>query len=231
MLGVMPEGSPPPSHHSPGFKIDESALEIGVKVLAGSAARLASEIVDPMLLLVALVVGLLAGIVSGGKLGNVPNLDFRWPWFVVAALIVREAAVLKSAQPKSTASSTCTWVPSPPSSDGRAWHGLRLRGVMDRGDRRGLNLVVVVANGARMPVAPELAGHLIDRGHIGQYVSMGLRHQSGLARRLDRCARRAWRGVQPRRHGDRDRYRAVVVFCDATGPRRQQLSWMKPQVV
>ena len=42
MLGVMPEGTPPPAHHSPGFKIDESALEIGVKVLAGAAARLAS---------------------------------------------------------------------------------------------------------------------------------------------------------------------------------------------
>jgi len=43
MLGVMPEGSPPPAHHSPGFKIDESALEIGVKVLAGAAARLAAD--------------------------------------------------------------------------------------------------------------------------------------------------------------------------------------------
>jgi amidohydrolase len=43
MLGVMPGGGPPPAHHSPGFKIDESALEIGVKVLAGSASRLAGE--------------------------------------------------------------------------------------------------------------------------------------------------------------------------------------------
>jgi amidohydrolase len=43
MLGVMPEGWPPPAHHSPGFKIDESALEIGVKVLAGAAARLAAD--------------------------------------------------------------------------------------------------------------------------------------------------------------------------------------------
>ena len=43
MLGVMPEGSPPPAHHSPGFRIDESALEVGVKVLAGAASRLAAE--------------------------------------------------------------------------------------------------------------------------------------------------------------------------------------------
>jgi amidohydrolase len=43
MLGVMPEGAPPPAHHSPGFKIDESALEVGVKVLAGAASRLAAD--------------------------------------------------------------------------------------------------------------------------------------------------------------------------------------------
>jgi amidohydrolase len=43
MLGVMPPGEPPPAHHSPGFHIDESALETGVKVLAGTASRLAAE--------------------------------------------------------------------------------------------------------------------------------------------------------------------------------------------
>src|SRR5487761_504319 len=46
-----------------------------------------------MLLLVALVIGLLAGIASGGRLGNLANVSLRWPWLVVAALIVREAAV------------------------------------------------------------------------------------------------------------------------------------------
>jgi amidohydrolase len=43
MLGAMPKGAPPPAHHSPGFRIDEDALEVGVKVLAGAAARLAAE--------------------------------------------------------------------------------------------------------------------------------------------------------------------------------------------
>jgi amidohydrolase len=43
MLGAMPKGEPPPAHHSPGFKIDEGALPIGVKVLAGAAARLAAD--------------------------------------------------------------------------------------------------------------------------------------------------------------------------------------------
>jgi len=43
MLGVMPPGDTPPAHHSPGFRIDEGALEVGVKVLAGTASRLAAE--------------------------------------------------------------------------------------------------------------------------------------------------------------------------------------------
>jgi amidohydrolase len=43
MLGAMPKGAPPPAHHSPGFRIDEDALEIGVKVLAGAASRLSAE--------------------------------------------------------------------------------------------------------------------------------------------------------------------------------------------
>jgi amidohydrolase len=43
MLGAKPEGEPAPAHHSPGFKIDEQALGVGVKVLAGVASRLASE--------------------------------------------------------------------------------------------------------------------------------------------------------------------------------------------
>jgi amidohydrolase len=43
MLGAMPTGETPPSHHSPGFHIDESAFEVGVKVLAGTASRLAAE--------------------------------------------------------------------------------------------------------------------------------------------------------------------------------------------
>jgi amidohydrolase len=43
MLGAMPKGESPPAHHSPGFKIDEGALPIGVKVLAGAAARLAAD--------------------------------------------------------------------------------------------------------------------------------------------------------------------------------------------
>ncbi len=43
MLGARPPGDTPPAHHSPTFRIDEAALPVGVKVLAGAASRLAAE--------------------------------------------------------------------------------------------------------------------------------------------------------------------------------------------
>jgi amidohydrolase len=43
MLGARPQGETTPAHHSPTFRIDEAALAVGVKVLAGAASRLAAE--------------------------------------------------------------------------------------------------------------------------------------------------------------------------------------------
>lgn len=43
MLGARPEGETIPSLHSPTLRIDEAALPVGVKVLAGAASRLAAE--------------------------------------------------------------------------------------------------------------------------------------------------------------------------------------------
>jgi hypothetical protein len=125
-----------------------------------------------MLLLVALVIGLLAGIVSGGKLGNVANLTFRWPWLIVAALVVREAAVLSPLSGVdgiqyvyvAALAALVAWT---------AWHATRMRGAWIVAIGAALNLLVVIANGARMPVAAALAGRLVSRGHIGQYVVMG----------------------------------------------------------
>jgi len=42
----------------------------------------------------ALAIGLAGGFATRGRLDNLVHLRFRWPWFVVAALVVREASVL-----------------------------------------------------------------------------------------------------------------------------------------
>jgi len=125
-----------------------------------------------MLLLVALVLGLLAGIATGGKLGNLANVSIRWPWLIVAALVVREAAVLSPLSGidgvqyvyVAALAALVGWT---------AWHASRLRGAWIVATGAAMNLVVVIANGARMPVTTALAGPLVDRGHIGQYVAMG----------------------------------------------------------
>jgi hypothetical protein len=125
-----------------------------------------------MLLLVALAIGLLAGIATGGKLGNLANLNFRWPWLVIVALVVREATVLS---PLSRIDGVqYVYVAALTALSGwTVWHIPRLRGAWIVALGATLNLVVVIANSAQMPVASALAGRLVERGHSGQYVLMG----------------------------------------------------------
>jgi hypothetical protein len=125
-----------------------------------------------VLLLAALVLGLVAGVLTGGKLANVSNVSFRWPWFVVAALVIREAAVYSPLARidgiqyvyAAALAMLVAWT---------LWHARRVRAVWIVAVGALMNLVVVIANGARMPVAPALAGSLVQRGHLGQYVVMG----------------------------------------------------------
>jgi hypothetical protein len=125
-----------------------------------------------MLLLIALALGLIAGVATGGKIGNLANLRFRWPLFVLAVLIVREGALINPFSRIDgvqyvyavSLAALVAWT---------IWHIPRLPGVWLVSTGAGLNLIVVLANGSRMPVAPALAGLLVVRGHIGQYVLMG----------------------------------------------------------
>src|SRR5260370_6142795 len=125
-----------------------------------------------MLLLIALALGLIAGVATGGKIGNLANLRFRWPLFVVAVLIVREGAMINPFNRMdgvqcvyaASLAALVAWT---------IWRISRLPGVWLVTVGSGLNLIVVLANGGRMPVAPALAGILAVRGHIGQYVLMG----------------------------------------------------------
>jgi hypothetical protein len=54
-----------------------------------------------------------------------------------------------------------------------AWHVRRLRGIWLISLGALLNLIVILANGGRMPVAPELAGSMGGRATVGQYTVMG----------------------------------------------------------
>ena len=53
------------------------------------------------------------------------------------------------------------------------WQFDRVRGIWLITAGAALNLLVIVVNGARMPVAPEFAVALLRRGNVGQYTVMG----------------------------------------------------------
>lgn len=129
-----------------------------------------------MLLLAALFIGLALGMATGGRIDNLANLRFRWPFFVLAVLLVKEVGVITPLSRVDGAqivyavslAALIAWT---------IWHVDLLPGVWLVSIGAALNLVVVAANGGRMPVAPELAARgshiLVDQGIVGQYVLMG----------------------------------------------------------
>jgi len=125
-----------------------------------------------VLLVVPLVLALVIGVASGGSIGNLANLRFRWPWFVVAVLVIREAVLLRPLNRvdgvqylyAAALAGLVAWT---------AWHIKRIPGVWVVTVGAAANLIVVLANDARMPVTPSLAGSLVNRGHVAQYTLMG----------------------------------------------------------
>ena len=125
-----------------------------------------------MLFILAIVLGIGFGLITGGRIGNLARLRFRWPWVILAALVVREVLVrtplnrVEGAQYAYLVAlaAIVLWT---------ARHFDRLRGIWLVTVGSAMNLVVIVVNGARMPVAPEGAGPLIGHGTYGQYTTMG----------------------------------------------------------
>lgn len=121
-----------------------------------------------MLLLLCVVVGLIAGLATGGSLDNFARLRVRWVWVAVAALVVREASVITPLRNVTGIQYVYTlslavlvvWC---------VWNVRRLRGLLILTVGAALNLTVVVANGGRMPVAARAAS---IHGNVGQYTVM-----------------------------------------------------------
>jgi uncharacterized protein DUF5317 len=125
-----------------------------------------------MLWLIAIAIGLVFGLVTGGSIGRLSKLSFRWPWLIIAVLVIRQAVLLT---PLGTVAGAryvyvvallaiIAW---------GAWHFSRVRGIWLVAAGTALNVIVIVANGARMPVAPELAGNVLQQTNPGLYTAMG----------------------------------------------------------
>lgn len=124
-----------------------------------------------MIWLAAIGLGLLAGYAARGRIENLAHLHFRWPWLVVAVLVVRVATVLTPLHRVEgvqyvyavSLAGLVAWT---------IWHVNHVPGILLVAAGSALNLLVIAANGGRMPVAPELAASLVQQGHAGQYIVM-----------------------------------------------------------
>lgn len=133
-----------------------------------------------MVFLLGALLGLAAGLLSGGSIQNLTSIRFRWPLLVVAALVIKELGVLSplgrvGATPYLYAAGLlilAAWT---------LWHLYRLPGVWLVTIGIVANLATVLANGAHMPVAPAALAHVTPamaralqaHGTLGQYVLAG----------------------------------------------------------
>jgi len=125
-----------------------------------------------MLWLIALAAGLVGGLVAGGSIENFARLRFRWPAVVIGAIVIR---ILVLAPPLNRVEGA-QWVYAAALGVIVLWslfHVRRIPGIWLVAVGAAVNLLVILENGARMPVEAALAGDLLRRGPIGQYVVMG----------------------------------------------------------
>jgi Family of unknown function (DUF5317) len=121
-----------------------------------------------VLFLVSIAVGIVAGLVSGGKLARLMRLDVRGGAVVIAILAIRvitQFTPLRSVEGLQyvfalTLAAAAAWC---------IWNLDRLPSLALVALGAVLNLAAIVANGGRMPVSPDVA---TVRAHVVQYIAM-----------------------------------------------------------
>ena len=122
-----------------------------------------------MVLLGPAVLGIIAGLATGGRLGNWSELRLRWPWVVAGVLFVRVAVAGSSLGDidwlryvyVASLVALIAWT---------LWQVKALPGIWLVSIGSALNLVVISLNNFRMPVAVAAVSRLAQVGHHGQYV-------------------------------------------------------------
>jgi hypothetical protein len=127
-----------------------------------------------VLLVAAAFLGLILGPLTGGDLWAITRVRVRWPLVVLIALVIKELgertplSQVQGFDPAVYTASLTVLV---------LWticHVRALPGVWIVTLGMALNLAVVIANGAHMPVTPEIARYgppqIFEHGTLGQYV-------------------------------------------------------------
>ncbi len=129
-----------------------------------------------MLLALAAALGLIAGLLTGGRLDNLLARRLRWPLVVIAAFLVKE---LEQRSPLGNSP------PGPPVYvlslfvliAWTVWHRNELPGILLVGTGMSMNVIATLANGGRMPVVPAAAylgpPQLRQLGSWAEYTLMG----------------------------------------------------------
>lgn len=120
--------------------------------------------------------GLVVGLLLGGRFGELARLRFRWPLVVAIALVTKDAAFVSSLATSPFVGliyvisliALLAWT---------VWHWRRIPAIWLVSVGVAMNLMVVIANGGHMTVTRELALRIsgktqpiVERGSYGQYM-------------------------------------------------------------
>jgi hypothetical protein len=129
-----------------------------------------------MLLILGGALGLVVGLLTGGSIGNLLGRRLRWPLVVIAAFVVKELEVrsplgTSPVGPAMFALSLAVLIAW------TLWHRDELPGIVLVSVGMAMNLLVTLANGGHMPVAPAAAylgpPQLREVGTWAEYTLMG----------------------------------------------------------
>ncbi len=129
-----------------------------------------------VLLAAGAALGLIAGLLTGGRLDNLLKRRLRWPLIVVAAFLVKELE-LRSPLGTSPAGPAVYVISLFVLIAWTVWHRNELPGIGLVAVGMSMNAIATLANGGRMPVAPAAAylgpPVLRQQGRWAEYTLMG----------------------------------------------------------
>jgi len=108
-----------------------------------------------MFMLVAIPVGIAAGVAMGGRLGNLASLRFRWGWLAVAGLVVQVVLFSDAGGALAGTAGPAVYVLSTLAVFVAVLRNLRLPGMAVVAVGALLNLAAIAANGGSMPASAE----------------------------------------------------------------------------
>ena len=120
-----------------------------------------------MFILYALLIGLLAGLLLGGKLERLAKLQLRWPWVAVAGLLVQIVLFFPGVGDRLGPAAPAVYVASTFAVLLFVARNASLAGFPVIGLGAASNLLAIVANGGYMPASPDALRAIGERAARG----------------------------------------------------------------